>query len=156
MSNEWKVMSDEWRKLSDEWLKKKKKPNSLRGCLVCVFKQSFLIFKQHFTHFNTLFHPHVFSQIFLNNNFQFLNTHTKRASLWFFFFSCLKLRFICSISLVEEVLWWRMRNEQQSCFSINLLPRKDDHTILFRWIFFFSIARYIFLSIIADVIVLVV
>ena len=51
----------------------------LRGCLVCIFKQSFSVFKQHFTHFNTLFHPHVFSQIFLNNNFQFLNTHTKQA-----------------------------------------------------------------------------
>ena len=50
-----------------------------RGCLVCVFKQLFSVFKQHFTHFNTLFHPHVFPQIFLNNNFQFLNTHTKRA-----------------------------------------------------------------------------
>ena len=50
----------------------------LRGCLVCVFKQLFSVFKQHFTHFNTLFHPHVFSQMFLNNNFQFLNTHTKR------------------------------------------------------------------------------
>ena len=51
----------------------------LRGCLVCVFKQQFSVFKQHFTYFNTLFHPHVFPQIFLNNNFQFLNTHTKRA-----------------------------------------------------------------------------
>ena len=51
----------------------------LRGCLVCVFKQSFSVFKQHFTHFNTLFHPHVLPQIFLNNNFQFLNTHTKQA-----------------------------------------------------------------------------
>ena len=30
------------------------------GCLVYDFKQSFLVFKQHFTHFNTLFHPHVF------------------------------------------------------------------------------------------------
>ena len=30
-------------------------------------------------HFNALFHPHVFSKIFLNNNFQFLNTHTKRV-----------------------------------------------------------------------------
>ena len=55
------------------------KYEKLRGCLVCVFKQSFSIFKQHFTHFNTLFHPHVFSQIFLNNNFQFLNTRTKRV-----------------------------------------------------------------------------
>ena len=49
----------------------------LRECLVCVFKQPFLIFKQYFTHFNTLFYPHVFSQIFSNNNFQFLNTCTK-------------------------------------------------------------------------------
>ena len=44
-----------------------------------VSKQQFLVFKQYFTYFKTLFHPHVFSQIFLNNNFQFLNTHTKRA-----------------------------------------------------------------------------
>ena len=50
-----------------------------RGCLVYVFKQQLSVFKQHFTHFNALFHPHVFPQIFLNNNFQFLNTHTKRA-----------------------------------------------------------------------------
>ena len=54
-------------------------PWVLRGCLVYVLKQQFSIFKQHFTHFNALFHPHVFLQIFLNNNFQFLNTHTKRA-----------------------------------------------------------------------------
>ena len=52
-----------------------------RGCLVYVFKQQFLVFKQHFTHFNALFHPHVFPQIFLNNNFQFLNTHTKQAQI---------------------------------------------------------------------------
>ena len=52
---------------------------AIRGCLVYVFKQQFLVFKQHFTHFNALFHPHVFPQIFLNNNFQFLNTHTKQA-----------------------------------------------------------------------------
>ena len=51
----------------------------LRGCLVYDFKQPFLVFKQHFTHFNTLFHPHVFPQIFSNNNFQFLNTCTKRT-----------------------------------------------------------------------------
>ena len=51
----------------------------LRGCLVCVFKQQFSVSKQHFTHFNIFFHPHVFSQMFLNNNFQFLNTHTKRT-----------------------------------------------------------------------------
>ena len=51
----------------------------LRGCLVYDFKQPFLVFKQHFTHFNTLFHPHVFPQMFSNNNFQFLNTYTKRT-----------------------------------------------------------------------------
>ena len=60
----------------------------LRGCLVYSIKQPFSVFKQHFTHFNVLFHPHVFSQIFSNNNFQFLNTYTKRAlNLPFFFFS---------------------------------------------------------------------
>ena len=65
--------------------KKKKKKTlsdfifSLWGCLVCVFKQLFSVFKQHFTHFNSLFHSHVFSQMFSNNNFQFLNTYTKRV-----------------------------------------------------------------------------
>ena len=59
--------------------RRKKKGRKSRGCLVCVFKQSFSVFKQHVTHFNTLFHPHVFPQIFLNNNFLFLNTHTKWA-----------------------------------------------------------------------------
>ena len=49
------------------------------GCLVCVFEPPFSVFKQYFTHFNAFFHPHVFSQIFSNNNFQFLNTCTKRA-----------------------------------------------------------------------------
>ena len=47
--------------------------------MVYNFKQQFSVFKQHFTYFNALFHPHVFPQMFLNNNFQFLNTHTKRA-----------------------------------------------------------------------------
>ena len=51
----------------------------LRGCLVCVFKQPFSVFKQHFTYFYILFHPHVFPQVFSNNNFQFLNTCTKRT-----------------------------------------------------------------------------
>lgn len=65
---------------------------NFRGCLVCVFKQLFSVFKQHFMHFNTFFHPHVFPQMFLNNNFQFLNTQTKwalkflRCHIHFFFF----------------------------------------------------------------------
>ena len=58
-----------WKKIHIEYL---------RRCLVCVFKQSFLDFKKHFTHFNTFFHPHLFSQIFSNNNFPFLNAFTKR------------------------------------------------------------------------------
>ena len=50
-----------------------------RGCLVCVFKQPFSVFKQYFTYFYTFFHPHVFPQMFSNNNFQFLNICTKRT-----------------------------------------------------------------------------
>ena len=52
---------------------------AVRVCLVSVSKQQVSVFKQHFTYFNTLFHPHVFPQKFLNNNFQFLNTCTKRV-----------------------------------------------------------------------------
>ena len=51
----------------------------VRGCLICVFKQPFSVFKQHFMHFHTFFHSHVFPQMFSNNNFQFLNTCTKQA-----------------------------------------------------------------------------
>ena len=50
-----------------------------RGCWVSVSKQQCSVFKQHFTYLHTLFHPHVFPQKILNNNFQFLNTSTKRA-----------------------------------------------------------------------------
>ena len=49
-----------------------------------VSKQQLLVFKQHFSYFHTLFHPHVFLQKFLNNNFQFLNASTKRALNVFF------------------------------------------------------------------------
>ena len=51
----------------------------VRRCLVNVFKQQFSVFKQHFTYFHILFHPHVFSQKLLNNDFQFLNTCIKRV-----------------------------------------------------------------------------
>ena len=51
----------------------------LGGCLVSISKQQFSVFKQHLTYFHTFFHPHVFPQKFLNNNFQFLNTCTKQA-----------------------------------------------------------------------------
>ena len=57
---------------------------NVRGCLVCVFKQPFLIFKQHFMYFHPFFHSHVFPQIFSNNNFQFLNIYTKQALNCFF------------------------------------------------------------------------
>ena len=58
------------------------------GCLVYVLKQSFSVFKQYFTYFNTFFHLHVFLQMFLNNNFQFLNTNTKQTLMFLclFFF----------------------------------------------------------------------
>ena len=38
-----------------------------RGRLVHNFKHMFSVFKQHYMHFHTLFHPHVFSHMFLNN-----------------------------------------------------------------------------------------
>ena len=40
---------------------------------------SVIIPKQYYTYFHILFHLHTFLQMFLNNNFQFLNTYTKRA-----------------------------------------------------------------------------
>ena len=59
--------------------RKTKQNKTVREYLVCVFKQSFSDFKQYFTYFYILFYPHVFSQIFSNNNFQFLNTCTKQT-----------------------------------------------------------------------------
>ena len=65
--------------VSRKLIGKKKKGWSLWWWLVCVFEQQFSVFKQYYMYFHTLFHPHAFSQMFSNNNFQFLNTYTKRA-----------------------------------------------------------------------------
>ena len=55
-----------------------------RWCLVSVFKQQFSIFK-HFMYFTYFFTYMYFYKKILNNNFQFLNTYTKRPRLSFFF-----------------------------------------------------------------------
>ena len=47
------------------------------GAFGLCFQITISIFKQYFTHYHILFYPHVFSQIFSRNNFQFLNTCTK-------------------------------------------------------------------------------
>ena len=36
--------------------------STLRACLLCEFKHTFSHFKQHYTHFHTLFYPHVFQK----------------------------------------------------------------------------------------------
>ena len=59
----------------DNYGRTKRGEQKFRGCLVCVFKQPFSVFKQHYTYFHTFFHPQMFS----NNNFQFLNTYTKQT-----------------------------------------------------------------------------
>ena len=59
--------------------KRKKRVKYVTECLVIIFNQQFSVFKQHFTYFYIFFHPHIFLQKFLNNNFQFLNTCTKRT-----------------------------------------------------------------------------
>ena len=75
----------------------------LRGCLVSVFKQQFLVFKQHFTYFHTLFHPYVFLQKFLNNNFQFLNTCTKwTLNNWNQIF---KIHFLIFLNFLRNIRW---------------------------------------------------
>ena len=87
----------------------------LRGCLVCDFKQSFSVFKQHFMYFNALFHLHVFPQIFSNNSFQFLNTCTTQTLSCFNLFIellnlCTFLLELCSItnpcSIKTPLLSW--------------------------------------------------
>ena len=107
--------------------------NTLRGCLVSVSKQQFSVFKQHFTYFHTLFHPHVFSQKFLNNNFQFLNTCTKRALtdalsfhdfifLFIFLLShatyhSFPLKSILSSLFSSLSLWWVSKFVKHDCVS---------------------------------------
>ena len=51
MSDEWQVMEIEW------WVMSDKKKNSKQA-----LNNSFLVFKQHYTLFYTLFHPHVFQK----------------------------------------------------------------------------------------------
>ena len=45
----------------------------IRWCLVYPLKYTFLIFKQHYTYFHTLFHLHVFSYMFSNNKTHVFN-----------------------------------------------------------------------------------
>ena len=47
-----------------------------RPCLVCEFKHMFLVFKQHYTYFHTLFYSYIFPKKTENCC---LNTCTKRA-----------------------------------------------------------------------------
>ena len=46
----------------DNYGRTKRGEQKFRGCLVCVFKQPFSVFKQHYTYFHTFFHPRVFSK----------------------------------------------------------------------------------------------
>ena len=62
--------------------------SDFKECLVCNFKRQFSVFKKYFTYFNVFFHPYVFSQMFLNNNFQFLNTCTKRVLIFWICVLC--------------------------------------------------------------------
>ena len=109
-----------------------------RGCLVCVFKQLFSVFKQHFTHFNVLFHPHVFSQMFSNNNFQFLNTYTKRALnhcgpkiLGF------ELRITCSYSMIYYWLYQKLNLLENGEFNTLPLTKRVLYStylcLVFQW-----------------------
>ena len=106
--------------------KKQQKRKGLRECLVCVFKQPFSVFKQHFTHFNALFHPHVFPQIFSNNNFQFLNTCTKRT---------LNFWKATHVTLPTHLL-------PTTHFQISLLSLGRPHTFLVLLLFSFSLNQH--------------
>ena len=51
----------------------------LRACLVSFLKLTFSHFKQHYTHFHTLFHPHVFQKT-TNITFQITLRNTPLVS----------------------------------------------------------------------------
>ena len=81
----------------------------LRVCLVHVFKHMFLVFKQHYTYFYTLFHPHVF----LKNTKNVIRTTLPNGSLgwlvccggWFgFWFVEIELGFII-LGSCWRLLW---------------------------------------------------
>ena len=75
----------------------------LRGCLVCVFKQSFSVFKQHSTHFYTLFSPtHIFTNVIKQQFSVFKHmyqTGPKFSIFWNFF---LRIEKIINIFLIIE------------------------------------------------------
>ena len=92
----------------------------IRGCLVCDFKQPFSVFKQHFTYLNVLFHPHVFSKIFSNNNFQFLNTCTKRALTGLF----------CFVSFYETyTLFIKKKKKKKIAFEVEIKKWSNAYVI---------------------------
>ena len=105
------------------------------GCLVSDFKPPFSVFKQHLTHFNALFHPHIFSKIFLNDNFQFLNTYTKRTH---------NLSHLCNSSkkkvkkkrkslstilssLLDSILWFLGNGYCVTCSSVASTTMNNNH-----------------------------
>ena len=96
--------------VAESVIEEKKKGSKQRRrlrCLVYAFKQPFSVFKQHFTYFNTLFYPRVFPQMFLNNNFQFLNTHTKRVLIFESLFVCL-FCFLFFLFLFFFYIYWKL------------------------------------------------
>ena len=53
---------------------------TIKGCLVRCFEQQFSVFKQHYTYFHIIFHPHVFSKNTNNiTNTTLLNNVTKQS-----------------------------------------------------------------------------
>ena len=68
----------------------------LRACLVHVFKHMFLVFKQYYTYFHTLFYPYVFPK---KKNWKLLFKHTYHCHTFGSSFNNTSLHFPISLSL---------------------------------------------------------
>ena len=97
-------------------------PQTLRACLVSEFKLTFSYFKQYYTYFHTLFHPHVFQKIPNNNSQNYSTKHLLKLSdvviphldlqiiepkfnLFFFFWVKFNLGLTYLIDEIRTILW---------------------------------------------------
>ena len=94
----------------------------LRACLVINFKLTFLHFKQHYTHFYTLFYLHIFEKITNNNSqttlpntpskVQNYNNTTQRTMFPTIFTMVTTQAYIMMNNLSNQVLYFFVR-----CFT---------------------------------------
>ena len=114
----------------------------LRACLVHVFKHMFLVFKQYYTYFHTLFYPYVFPK---KKNWKLLFKHTYHCHTFGSSFNNTSLHFPISLfafhlslSLSLSLSWiWACARGKSSKKKPQLKQWIITKLLIFRLLWFF-------------------